>query len=381
MTERNKRILLSPPHLSEDDGEYIEEALATNWIAPVGPNIDAFEREIAEKVGVEHACALNSGTAAIHLGLMLLDVKPGDIVLCSSLTFVASANPIRYLGAEPYFIDSEPETWCMSPSALENALEALSREGRSVAACVVVSLYGQCAKFEAIERTCGKYGVKIMDEAAESLGASDGTKMAGTFGDLGVYSFNGNKIITTSGGGALISNDETKIRKAKSLASQSREHSSIGAYEHHVTGFNYGLSNLLAGLGRSQLRNLDRRIRERRRIFNRYRSGLEKTQGIEWMPDHFGDSSTRWLTTALLQSEAARDRVIHELDKNDIEARPVWKPMHLQKLFAGSRYQPHSESRDVSQDLFRRGICLPSGSSLSPRDQDRIIEVVAATLS
>ena len=180
MTERNKRILLSPPHLSEDDGEYIEEALATNWIAPVGPNIDAFEREIAEKVGVEHACALNSGTAAIHLGLMLLDVKPGDIVLCSSLTFVASANPIRYLGAEPYFIDSEPETWCMSPSALENALEALSKEGRSVAACVVVSLYGQCAKFEAIERTCGKYGVKIMDEAAESLGASDGTKMAGT---------------------------------------------------------------------------------------------------------------------------------------------------------------------------------------------------------
>lgn len=369
-------ILLSPPHMGEQEHALLKAAFDSNWIAPVGPDVDAFEQELAAKVGIGHACALASGTAAIHLGLELLGVVPGDLVLCSSLTFVASANPIRMCGAEPVFVDSDRETWCMSPQSLERALRTLTAEGKKPRACIAVSLYGQSADLPAIAKLCAEYDVKLLDEAAEALGAQHGNQMVGTFGDLGVYSFNGNKIITTSGGGALISNDQTIVDRAKFLATQARDPSSIGAYEHSVPGFNYRLSNLLAAIGRGQLRVLDDRVKARRRIFERYCEQLAGVQGLSWMPEASFGHATRWLSCCLLDDSNTRDAIIASMQDASIDARPVWKPMHCQKLFSEARYFEHAPGQDISNELFQRGLCLPSGSSLTTEEQNRVIAIV-----
>ena len=373
-------ILLSPPHLDGNEQEHVAEAFRTNWIAPVGPNLDRFESELCKTAGIGHACAVSSGTAAIHLALMLLGVGPGDLVLCSSFTFVASANPIRYCGAEPVFVDSEPGSWCMSPTALERVLQRLAGLGRTPRACVAVSIYGQPLDIEGISRICSRYGVKVLDEAAEALGASFGGRMAGTGGDLGVYSFNGNKIITTSGGGALVGSDPELIERARFLATQARAPSSIRAYEHHETGYNYRLSNVLAGIGIGQLALLQDRVGRRRGIFQRYVRGLDDLEEIEWMPEIPGGVATRWLSCCLLPDQRRRDKMLEDLRREGIEARPVWKPMHLQQTFAGCIFESHEEGVDVSAELFRRGACLPSGSNLSPADQERVITAVRSSL-
>ena len=315
-----------------------------------------------------------------NLGLQLLGVEPGDLVICSSLTFVASANPIRYCGAEPVFVDSDPETWCMSLPALERTLHRLRSEGRTPKACVVVSLYGQSAPMPEIVELCRHHGVKVLDEAAEALGARHGTRMAGTFGDLGVYSFNGNKIITTSGGGALTSDDGELIEKARFLSTQARDPSSIGAYEHHVTGNNYRMSNVLAGIGRGQLMVLNERVEARRSVFDRYVEALDGFKGVEWMPEADYGVGTRWLSCCLLPDEGVRNEILKRMHERRIDARPVWKPMHLQALFSACEFEPHHEHLDVSSDTFNRGLCLPSGSCLSRSDQDRVVEVITRSL-
>ena len=377
----SETIHLSPPHLGEHEREFVQEAFDSNWIAPAGPNIDHFEEELCATIGIGHACALSSGTAAIHLGLRLLGVQPGDLVICSSLTFVASANPIRYCGAEPVFVDSDPETWCLSLPALERTLDRLKASGRTPKACVAVSLYGQGAPMPEIVTLCRRHGVKVIDEAAEALGARCEGQMAGTFGDLGVYSFNGNKIITTSGGGALVGNDGDLIDRARFLSTQARDPSEIGAYEHHVTGNNYRMSNVLAGIGRGQLMVLQDRVEARRSVFNRYVEGLRTFDAIDWMPEADYGIGTRWLSCCLLPDETVRNEVLRRMHERRIDARPVWKPMHLQSLFSKCEYEPHCEGRDESADIFNRGLCLPSGSNLSPSDQERVIEVIVTALS
>ena len=374
------RILLSPPHLGEEERRLVEAALESNWIAPVGPDVNAFERELAETVGTEHACALSSGTAAIHLALHLLGVSPGDLVICSSLTFVASANPILMCGAEPVFVDSDPDTWCISVSALERALRKLAKEGRTPRACIAVSLYGQAAELPEIAELCKQYDVKLLDEAAESLGATHGEHMAGTFGDLGVYSFNGNKIITTSGGGALVSNNGEMIERARFLAAQARNSSPISAYEHTEQGFNYRLSNILAAIGRGQLQVLAERVEARRKVFARYQEQLSGIRALSWMPEPNYGRATRWLTCCLLSQAEERDPLVHCLRNNSVDARPVWKPMHLQRLFKETRFFEHAPGQDVSANLFERGLCLPSGSNLSTEQQSRVIDIIRTQL-
>lgn len=381
--ELDRPILLSTPHLSEHEREYVEQAFASNWIAPLGPNVDAFERELADRVGVGHAAALSSGTAAIHLGLKLLGVEPGDTVFCSSLTFVATANPVRYLGAEPVFIDSEPTTWNMSPLALARAMEDADRRGRLPKAVVPVGLYGQSPDMDPIVAICRRYGVPILEDAAESLGATYQGRDAGTFGRLGIYSFNGNKIITTSGGGMLVGDDPELIERARFLATQARD--PAPHYQHTETGFNYRMSNILAGIGRGQLEVLDERVAQRRGVFDRYLLGLGHLDGFGWMPEPEGFHSTRWLTAATIDPDAvglSAGDLVRRLAEVRIEARPVWKPMHLQPLFEGCPYWSHEPGRSVSDDLFARGICLPSGSNMTPEEQrrviDRVLEVVEA---
>ena len=368
-------ILLSTPHLAEHERDFVEQAFRTNWIAPIGPNVDAFESELATKVGMGHAAALSSGTAAIHLGLHLLGVEPGDRVFCSSLTFVATANPIRYLGGEPVFIDSEPGTWNMSPAALSRALAAADAEGRLPKVVMPVGLYGQSPDMEPIIDLCRRYDVPILEDAAESLGASYRGRAAGTFGRLGIYSFNGNKIITTSGGGMLVGDDPELIERARFLATQSRE--PAGHYEHRETGFNYRMSNILAGIGRGQLEVLDERVRQRRAVFQRYAEGLDGLKGLDWMPEPAAFHSTRWLTAMTIDPDrfggTAEDLIVR-LAEARIEARRVWKPMHRQPLFEAAAYWPHHEKESVSDQLFATGVCLPSGSNLDLAPQSRVIE-------
>lgn len=373
-----KPILLSTPHIGEAELEFVAEAFRTNWIAPLGPNVDAFECELAERVGVAHAAAVSSGTAAIHLALRLLDVGPGDEVFCSSLTFVASANPILYQGATPVFIDSEATSWNMSPAALERALVHRKALGRLPKAIVVVNLYGQSADMDPIVALCDAYGVPIVEDAAESLGATYRGRASGGFGRIGIFSFNGNKIITTSGGGMLVSDDEALVRRARHLSTQARE--PAAHYEHTEVGFNYRMSNVLAGIGRGQLRVLDERVAARRAIFARYRERLDGFDAIEWMPEPDWSFSNRWLTTATLRDHAA-STVIGALAERQIEARPVWKPMHLQPLFRDAEFFGDGRNSDVSADLFARGICLPSGSNMSMDDVDRVVDAVQAALA
>jgi len=377
MLAEPKFIYLSPPHMSGNEQKYIHEAFATNWIAPLGPHVDAFEKEMAAYAGVKDAVAVSSGTAAIHLALRLLHVKKGHFVFCSSLTFVASANPILYVGAEPVFIDSEFDTWNMSPQALQRALEKANQDGNLPKAVIVVHLYGQSAKMDEIIALCNQYEVPIIEDSAESLGSSYKGKKSGSFGKFGIYSFNGNKIITTSGGGMLVSDDEEVLRRARFLATQARD--SAPHYQHSDMGYNYRLSNLLAGVGRSQLEVLDERVIARRNIFDCYKRELGHLPGLQFMPELENTRSNRWLTTITLNLQESGISVHYLLEafgKAKIEARHVWKPLHLQPLFKENTYYSHEEGINVSEQLFETGICLPSGSSMSEDEQLRVINCI-----
>jgi dTDP-4-amino-4,6-dideoxygalactose transaminase len=371
-------ILLSTPHMGEFEREYIEDAFRSNWVAPLGPNVDAFERELAAYVGIEHAAALVSGTAAIHLALRLIGVQRGDTVFCSSLTFVASANPILYEGATPVFIDSEPTTWNMSPQALERALEDAKRRNAVPRAVIVVNLYGQSADLDPIIALCDHYGVNLIEDAAESLGATYKGKRSGTLGRISVFSFNGNKIITTSGGGMLVAHEEELVKKARFLATQARDPAPY--YEHTEVGYNYRMSNVLAGIGRGQLKVLEDRVSARRAVFDRYVAGLSGYSAIEWMPEAAYGRSTRWLSTCTLSGSISPANLIEKLAAQQIEARRVWKPMHLQPLFAKAQYFRHTDQVDVAGDIFLRGICLPSGSNMDTDQQDRIVDTIKRIL-
>ncbi len=376
--EVDEQILLSSPHLGHLEREFVEEAFRTNWIAPLGPNVDAFERELSERIGVHHhAAALSSGTAAIHLALILLGVERGDVVFCSAFTFAASANPILYQGAEPVFIDAEPDSWNMSPSALEDAFRDALAHGKMPKAVIVVNLYGQSADFDPITEICSRHGVPIVEDAAESLGASYKGRPSGTFGSIGVFSFNGNKIITTSGGGMLVSQDEAVVARARFLSTQAREPALH--YEHKVIGYNYRMSNILAGVGRGQLHVLEDRVEARRSVFQRYRDGLSRSRFIEWMPEPKWSRSNRWLTTCIISENYNFSvfQIIKRLAAERIEARPLWKPMQMQPIFASCKYFPH-EGRSISQWLFNHGMCLPSGSNMGEDQLNRVIETLGA---
>lgn len=375
--QHKKRIYLSSPHMNGNEQKYIQNAFDTNWIAPLGPNVDEFERELASFVGVKGGAAVSSGTAAIHLALRLLDVKKGDTVFCSSFTFVASANPIVYLGAEPVFIDSEAETWNMSPQALALALYDANKAGKLPKAVILVHLYGQSAKLDEILSLCNQYDVPIIEDAAESLGSTYKGKASGTFGRFGVYSFNGNKIITTSGGGMLVSDDVEALEKARFLATQARD--LAPHYQHSQIGYNYRMSNILAGVGRGQLEVLEDRVRARRRIFNRYYEELSHIPGFFFMPELENTRSNRWLTTMMIdekESGISIEKLLTTLAEENIEARPTWKPLHMQPLFKESKYYSHQKDNDVSKRLFEKGVCLPSGSNMMDEDQRRVIQAI-----
>ncbi|MFT9596623.1 aminotransferase class I/II-fold pyridoxal phosphate-dependent enzyme [Mesobacillus sp.] len=376
-TTVQKRIYLSSPHMSGNEQKYIKEAFRTNWIAPLGPNVDAFEKDIAAYTGVNEAAAVSSGTAAIHLALSLLGVAKGDTVFCSTLTFIASANPILYLGAEPVFIDSEPETWNMSPQALEKAFMDAALNGKLPKAVIVVNLYGQSAKVDELTALCDQYEVPMIEDAAESLGSSYKGKPSGSFGCFGIFSFNGNKIITTSGGGMLVSNDTEAIQRARFLATQARD--PAPHYQHSKIGYNYRMSNILAGIGRAQLEVLEERVEARRAIFKRYQQELSSIPGIQFMPELNHTYSNRWLTALTIDQKEAGVSVsdlIEGLAAENIEARPVWKPLHMQPLFKGAKYFKHGEKESVSEQLFANGICLPSGSNMEELDQSRVINCI-----
>ncbi|PRR91447.1 pyridoxal phosphate-dependent aminotransferase [Bacillus atrophaeus] len=370
----NKRIYLSAPHMSGREQHYIAEAFQSNWIAPLGPLVNTFEEKVAGFAGVKAAAALSSGTAAIHLALRLLGVAKGDTVFCSSFTFVASANPILYEQAEPVFIDSERETWNMSPAALERALVEAKRAGKLPKAVIVVNLYGQSAKMDEIISLCDAYGIPVIEDAAESLGTTYKGKQSGTFGRFGIYSFNGNKIITTSGGGMLISDDEAAIEKARFLASQARD--PAVHYQHSEVGHNYRLSNILAGVGISQIEVLGERVKARRAVFDRYEKALGDVDGVSFLPELCESVSNRWLTAITLDNGVSPHDVINCLAEENIEARPLWKPLHTQPLFASSLYYPHQENESVCEDLFSRGVCLPSGSNMTEDEQGRVIDLL-----
>ena len=371
------RIYLSPPDLTGDENAAIARAIAGGWIAPLGPEVDAFEAELAAVTGRGHGVALSSGTAALHLALEGAGVGPGSRVLVQSLTFSASANAVRYLGADPVFVDSEPATWNMDPDLLADALDAARRAGRRYQAVVTVDLYGQCADYNRIVAICDDHGVALVEDAAEALGASYGTRPAGSFGRAAALSFNGNKIITTSGGGALVTDDGAAARRARYLATQARE--PVSHYEHTELGYNYRMSNLLAALGRTQLTDLERRV-DRRRAHNRaYREALADLPGIDFMPEAPAGRASFWLTALTIDPAITgidRDAVRIHLEKLDIEARPVWKPMHLQPFYAACEMV----GGGVSDRIFANGLCLPSGSSLTDAERDKIALEVRSIL-
>jgi len=357
-----------------NEQHYVNEAFATNWIAPLGPHVNAFEAVLAQRCGVGHATALSSGTAALHLGLILMDVGPGDVVLCQSMTFSASANPIKYLGAEPVFIDSEADTFNMSPEALEEAIVACQSQGKLPKAILPVHLYGMPAKINEINAIANKYGIPILEDAAEALGSSYNNKGCGSFGKLAALSFNGNKIITTSGGGALVGNDAELIEKSRFLATQARD--AAPHYQHSQVGYNYRLSNVLAGIGRGQMEVLDERIAQRRGNFERYRQYFStwnaKGYHIEFQEEQPGMFSNRWLSCILVDpaknNGLTRETIRLALEADNIEARPLWKPMHLQPVFQDCAFYGGS----TAAHLFDIGLCLPSGSNLTEADFARI---------
>ncbi|CAM4121286.1 DegT/DnrJ/EryC1/StrS family aminotransferase [Corallococcus exiguus] len=371
----SSRIYLSSPHMGTLERGYVDDAFASNWIAPLGPHVDAFQEEFARCVGTPHALALSSGTAALHLALQLVGVGPGDDVLVSTLTFSASVNPIRYLGASPVFIDSERTSWNMDPALLEEELAMRARLGRLPRAVVVVHLYGQSADLDPLMATCDRYGVPVVEDAAEALGSTYKGRAPGTVGRVGIYSFNGNKILTTSGGGMLVSADGELVQHALKLATQARD--TAPHYQHSEVGYNYRMSNVLAAIGRGQLHVLEDRVAARRANHAFYAEAFRDLPGIQFMPEAPWGRHTRWLTTITIDPEAFgadREAVRTALERENIEARPVWKPMHLQPVFANFERRRGS----VAEDLFRHGLCLPSGSNLTRRELERVVEGVRA---
>ncbi|WP_226588365.1 aminotransferase class I/II-fold pyridoxal phosphate-dependent enzyme [Microseira wollei] len=370
-----KPILLSTPHMGDRELAFVKEAFDTNWIAPVGPHVDAFEQEFCKVVGASHAAAVTSGTAALHLALRLIGVEAGDEVFCSTLTFIATASPITYLGAKPVFIDSDRTTWNINPDLLREALDKRAKLGKLPKAVVIVHLYGQSADIDPILAACNAYEIPLIEDAAESLGATYKNRSPGTFGKIGIYSFNGNKIITTSGGGMLVSEDESLIQKARFLATQARDRAPH--YQHSEIGYNYRLSNVLAGIGRGQLQVLEERVQARRRNFEVYQQALGNLPGIEFMPEADFGRATRWLTCLTIDPDAFgadREQVRLALSQQQIEARPVWKPLHLQPVFA----ECECVGGAIAEDLFERGLCLPSGSNLTIEDLERVIGAITA---
>ena len=372
---KNSKIYLSPPHLGVEERKLLLDAFDSNWIAPLGPHVDAFEQEMAKYLGINHAAALSSGSSALHLALKILGVKEGDKVLCPSLTFVASANVILYENATPVFVDVDSKYWTIDLSSLENAINKYNPK-----ALISVDLYGQSCDYDAITDLCDKYNVALIEDAAEAMGSEYKNQKCGSFGQMGILSFNGNKIITTSGGGMLFSNDESVIDKARFLATQAREPAIH--YEHKELGYNYRMSNLLAAVGRGQLQVLDNRVKTRRKIYQRYFDALSHIEGLDFMPEAPNSKSNRWLTTLTVDPQKTginRTQIIEALEKENIESRPVWKPMHLQPLYKDCDYVAVNKE-DVSSKLFKNGLCLPSGSNLNRDDQNRIIDIVLETL-
>ncbi len=381
MQTNNNRIYLSPPHMSGLEEDYIKEAFATNWIAPLGPNVTAFEQEVASYAGIGKALALSSGTAAIHLALRLLGVGQGDRVFCSSLTFIGSVNPVLYQGAKMVFIDADPDNWNMSPVALEKAFKWAEQDGNLPKAVIIVDLYGQSADYDVLQVICERYDVPVIEDAAEAIGSFYKGKACGTFGRFGIYSYNGNKIITTSGGGMLLSDDVEALDKALFWATQARDLAPW--YQHSEMGYNYRMSNIVAGIGRGQIRVLDDRVAARRAIFERYREELGNIPGVDFMPEAPFGRFNRWLTVATLDPDIVSVKpmdIINTLAEENIESRPVWKPMHLQPLFAGCKYFTHGEKESISDKLFKHGICLPSGSNMSEEELNRVIDCLRKCL-
>jgi dTDP-4-amino-4,6-dideoxygalactose transaminase len=370
-------IFLSPPHVGDVERELLLAAFDSNWIAPAGPDLALFEDELAGLVGVPHAVALSSGTAAIHLALLVLGVGPGDDVLVSDLTFAATANAVVYAGARPVFIDSDDVSWNIDPDLLDDELDARARLGRLPSALIVVDLYGQCADWDRISATCRRYEIPVIEDAAEALGATYRGRAAGSFGDLGVFSFNGNKIITTSGGGMLLGRSTEHIERARYLGTQARQ--PVAHYEHEDIGFNYRMSNLLAALGRGQLRNLASRVAARQAVNDRYRQALADVDGLAFMPVADYGVPNQWLTVITLDPGVlgvGPEHVLTGLLSTGIEARPAWKPMHLQPIFAGAE----TRGGRVGERIFSRGLCLPSGSSLTVDQQDRVVVALRSLL-
>ena len=384
-------MFLSPPHMSGGEVAFVWEAFRSNYIAPVGPSVDAFEREFAEAIGISHTVAVSSGTAAMHLALKVLGIGSGDEVFASTLTFIGSVTPILFQGATPTFIDCDRTSWNMDPDLLALELRSCAKRGQVPKAVLPTDLYGQCADYDRLLEVCQPYGIPVVVDAAESLGATYKGRNAGVGAKAAIYSFNGNKILTTSGGGLVASDDREFVEKARFLSEQARD--SAPHYEHSQIGYNYRMSNILAGIGRGQLKVLDGRVRRKREIFDYYRSALEGIPGIEFMPEAPYGRCSRWLTVLLITPEefgADREEVRLALEAENIESRPVWKPMHLQPVFklqaASSKLQPkkgvperHNArivGGEVSEDLFRRGLCLPSGTAMTEEDLDWIVSVI-----
>ena len=369
----SKKILLASPHMSDEgyEQEYVKEAFDTNWIAPLGKNVDEFEKELSNYVGVKSAAATSAGTAAIHMALKAAGVGEGDIVFCSSLTFSASCNPIIYQNATPVFIDSEPDTWNMDPRALEKAFEKYPNPK----AVVLVHLYGNPAKLDKIVKICKEHNTTLIEDAAESLGSTYNGKHTGTFGKYGIYSFNGNKIITTSGGGMLVSDDEERIQKVRFWITQARE--KARHYQHEEIGYNYRMSNIVAGIGRGQLKVLEKRIEQKTKIYETYKEAFKDIEEIEMQPMRENTRPNHWLSVITLKkdSKVTPLQIMEALEKQDIETRPVWKPMHLQPVFKAYDFIK-VEDKAVSEDLFERGVCLPSDTKNTEEDMERVIKAI-----
>ncbi len=381
MPSNHDRIILSPPHMSGDELHFVHQAFESGWIAPLGPQVDAFEKETSSYIGRPLALALSSGTAALHLGLKLIGVAPGDVVLCSSLTFIASVNPVKFLGAEPYFVDSDEDTWNMSPEALSRAIQDLGSKGIKPKAAIVAELYGQAPKWDELMPIFDRHGIQVLEDSAEALGAEYQGKKCGTFGRYSVLSYNGNKIITTSGGGMLLMDDRESRDKAFFWATQARDQAPW--YQHSEIGYNYRMSNVLAAIGRGQMLHLEERVEAKRAIYARYRESLSDIPGISLMPETSGGRSTMWLTSITVdpkETGASSMDLYRALAEENIESRPVWKPMHLQPVFQGCGYATHGEGYSVSDELFNNGLCLPSGTSMTEEQQYRVIETIKGAL-
>jgi dTDP-4-amino-4,6-dideoxygalactose transaminase len=374
---KNNRLYLSPPHMSGKELAFVQDAFESNWIAPIGPHVDAFEKEFCELTGAKHAAAVSSGTAALHLSLMISGIKAGDEVACSSFTFAGSAFPITYLGATPVFIDCDKQSWNMAPQLLEDAVKDRRRKGGRIKAVIAVHLYGQSANLDPIIEICKQNDLILIEDAAESLGATYKERYTGTLGPLGIFSFNGNKIITTSGGGMLVSHDKNLADIARFFATQARD--PAPHYEHSKIGYNYRMSNVLAAIGRGQLRVLEERITKKRSIFESYRTALSMISGIGFMPEPPFGKSNRWLTCITVDPQTTgttAELIRLALEGNNIESRPLWKPMHLQPVFKSFP----AYVKGVSEELFERGLCLPSGTAMTENDIDRVTAIIRETI-